>query len=337
MIRALTGLLILLMAAMILAVGIGAVSISPAQSASILLHQVGLPIWTAFEEQQEAVLMSIRLPRVLLGALVGAGLSASGAALQGLYRNPLADPGLLGISGGASLAAAATIVLGIHWFGLFTLPIAAFTGSLLAMSFIYGLSRQGGKTEMTTLLLAGIAISSLCGSGTGLFTYLSTDEEMRTITFWQLGSLGGATWSAVAMASPFILASLTLIFFCAKPLNALLLGEANAQHLGISVERIKWLLVVLVAFGVGASVAVSGMIGFVGLVVPHLVRLWKGPNHLFLIPASALLGSTLLVLADLLSRTIVSPAELPIGIVTALSGSPFFLYLLLKEKRRVRL
>ncbi|ADO71377.1 FecCD family ABC transporter permease [Stigmatella aurantiaca] len=317
----------------ILSLGVGAVKIAPLQVVSILLERAGLEPLTAFSDQQAAVLYAIRLPRVLLGVLVGAALAVAGAAMQGLFRNPLADPGLLGISSGASLGVAACTVLKVYVFGFYTLSIAAFVGSLLSILAISSLAQENRRTNVTMMLLCGIAINALCIAGTGLFTYLSTDDQLRTITFWQLGSLASATWTAVSTAAPLILLCTVGMLFLASPLNALLLGEANADHLGINVERVKWTLVALVALGVGAAVAVSGMIGFVGLVVPHLIRLWLGPNHRVLLPLSALLGAVLMVLADLVARTIVVPSELPIGIVTSLTGSPFFLYLLMRQRR----
>ncbi|WP_073561413.1 iron ABC transporter permease [Archangium sp. Cb G35] len=330
------GLLLLvpfLLMCAVASLGAGAVSISPLQVISILLSHVGLPPLAEFSEQQAAVLTVIRLPRVLLGVLVGAALSVAGVALQGLFRNPLADPGLLGVSSGASLAVSAVTVLKIQLFGFYTFPLAAFAGSLGAILLISSLAQENGKTHVTMMLLCGVAINALCMAGTGLFTYLSTDDQLRTLTFWQLGSLAGATWPLVSTIAPLVILCSVGMVSLANPLNALLLGEANAGHLGISVERTKWMLVAFVALGVGASVAVSGMIGFLGLVVPHLVRLWLGPNHRVLLPLSALLGASLLCLADLTARTVVIPSELPIGIVTALAGAPFFLYLLLRQRR----
>lgn len=330
----------LLVIATLVSIGTGAVKIAPLQVIGILLHKLGFSAASladahpgfVFTDQQAAVLHAIRLPRVLLGVLVGAALSVSGAALQGLFRNPLADPGLLGVSSGAALAVSASIVLGFKTLGLYTLPAAAFTGSVAAIGIIYALARKDGRANVATMLLAGIAINALCGAGTGVFTYFSNEDQLRAITFWLLGSLGGATWQTVIATAPLILACLCVMPFLASTLNALLLGEANARHLGISVETAKWIIVAMVALGVGASVAMTGMIGFVGLVVPHLIRLWHGPNHRLLLPASALLGAILLVLADLAARTIVSPLEMPIGIVTSALGAPFFLYLLLRKK-----
>jgi len=331
--RGLLVLVPLLLVCVIASLGTGAVPIRPAQVVSILLEHVGLPSLVTFTDQQAAVLHAIRLPRVLMGVLVGAALAVAGAALQGLFRNPLADPGLLGVSGGASLAVAAVTVLKVQLFGLHTQPVAAFVGSLVAILLISTLARGNGKTQVATMLLCGVAINALCVSGTGLFTYLSTDDQLRTLAFWQLGSLSGATWASVSTLAPLVLLCAVGMMLLANPLNALMLGEANASHLGITVERLKWQLVVLVALGVGAAVAFSGMIGFLGLVVPHLIRLWLGPNHRVLLPLSALLGAALLVLADLVARTVVIPSELPIGIVTALAGAPFFLYLLLRQRR----
>lgn len=326
---------ILLLLAVVVAVGTGAVHIAPLQVLSIFLAPLGIAPLQGFEEQQAAVLWAIRLPRVVLGMLVGAGLAVAGAAMQGLFRNPLADPGLLGISSGASLSAAMSVVLGFHAFGNYSLPIAAFAGSLLATALIYLLSQDRGRVNVTTMLLSGIAINALCGAGTGLMTFLATDEQLRTITFWSLGSLGGATWPAVMTAAPLILAGTILLPLSGRALNALMLGESGAAHLGVNVQVVKWAVVALVALSVGAGVAVAGTIGFVGLVVPHLLRLLTGPNHRTLLPASAFLGATLLVLADLVSRTITIPAEVPIGIITALLGAPFFLYLLRQGRKEL--
>ncbi|MBX3015569.1 MAG: iron ABC transporter permease [Caldilineaceae bacterium] len=338
---ALIGLLIGLVVAILFAVGIGAVAIAPGQVLAILAKQIGITLPWAFTEQQAAVLLAIRIPRVLLGSLIGAGLAVSGAALQGLFRNPLADPGLIGVSSGAALAAVATIVLGATFasalfqtLGLFTLPLVAFAGSVGATLLVYQLSLVAGRTVVATMLLAGIAVNALLGAFTGLLTFVATDAQLRNITFWGLGSVSGATWRSVWAVMPFIALTLLLLPRLARPLNALALGEAEANHLGFAVERTKRLIVVLVALTVGASVALTGIIGFVGLLVPHLLRLLVGPDHRVLLPGSALLGATLLLLADLVARTIVAPAELPIGIVTAMIGAPTFLWLLLRDRRR---
>ena len=331
--RGLLVLVPLLLACMIASLGTGAVSISPSQVISILFEQVGLPRLTDFTPQQAAVLQVIRLPRVCMGVLVGAALAVAGAALQGLLRNPLADPGLLGVSGGASVAVAAVTVFNLRVLGTFTVPVAAFLGSLMAIIVVSSLAHENGRTNVAVMLLCGIAINALCVSCTGLFTYLSTDDQLRILAFWQLGSLAGATWTSVSALAPLVLVCVVGMVLLANPLNALLLGESNARHLGVPVERLKWTIISLVALGVGAAVAVSGMIGFIGLMVPHLVRLSLGSNHRALLPLSTLLGASLLVLSDLVARTVVIPSELPIGIVTSLAGAPFFLYLLLRQRK----
>jgi len=327
---------VLLLAAVLLNVGIGAVRIPPSQVAAILLGQLGVALDVPYAPQQEAVLLAIRLPRVLLGVLVGAALAVAGAAMQGLFRNPLADPGLLGVSSGAALAAASVIVLGgtLGVSGAWLLPVAAFLGGLLVTLLVYRLATTGGRTAVATMLLAGVAVNALAGSGVGFLTFLADDAQLRDLTFWSLGSLGGVTWRSLAAAAPLMLAAILVLPRFARPLNAFLLGEAEAGHLGVRVEVVKVGTVLLTACAVGAAVSVSGIIGFVGLVVPHLLRLAVGPDHRVLLPGSVLLGASLLLLADLVARTVVAPAELPIGIVTSLVGGPFFLWLLLKFRRR---
>ena len=290
------------------------------------------------------VIFDIRLPRAVLGFLIGGGLAVSGAVMQGLFRNPLADPGLIGVSAGSSLGAVAMIVLGAgalaplaHLFGIFSLPIAAFIGGLTTTILLYKVATRYGQTSIATMLLAGIALGSLALAATGILIYMADDRQLRDLTFWSMGSLAGSTWSKVAGAGPIILLSLLPLPFMARGLNALTLGEAAAFHMGISVQRLKNIAIVSVAAAVGASVAVSGGIGFVGIVVPHILRMVIGPDHRFLLPASALLGGSLLVAADVVARTIVSPAELPIGILTAGVGGPFFLWMLLRQRSRLNL
>jgi iron complex transport system permease protein len=339
--RVLGGLVLLLAGAVVLGLGVGAVAISPGQVLAILGESVGLSLPWAYESRQALVLTAIRLPRVLLGVGVGGGLAVSGAVMQGLFRNPLADPSLIGVSSGAALAAVVTIVLGPvlmgGWadaLGPFLLPAAAFAGGVGATVLVYRLGTRNGQTSVATMLLAGIAINAMAGAGTGLMTFIADDDQLRDLTFWTLGSLGGATWTQLAVVGPCLLGGMVAAPFLARPLNALLLGEGEAFHLGIDTERTKKQAVTLAALVVGAAVAVSGVIGFIGLVVPHLLRLAVGPDHRVLIPGSALLGGALLLGADVLARTIVAPAELPIGIVTALVGAPFFLWLLLRDRKR---
>lgn len=337
----LIGLAVLLIITALAGVGIGAVRITPSQILSILTAQIGLELPWSFDSRQEAVVMAIRLPRVILGIVIGAALAMSGAALQGLFRNPLAAPSLIGISSGAALGATTIIVLGAtifegftHQLGYAALPLAAFLGGILVTIMVYRLSLVNGRTVVATMLLAGIAINSLAGAATGIFVFIANDDQLRTITFWSLGSLGGATWRSVSIATPFVLFAIVLLPQAARPLNAFLLGEAEASHLGVATERVKRILIALTALAVGASVAVAGIIGFVGLIVPHLVRLMTGPDHRYVLPGAALLGASLLMGADIIARTIVAPAELPIGIVTAMVGAPFFLWLLIRARRQ---
>ncbi|MGQ7843660.1 FecCD family ABC transporter permease [Granulosicoccus sp. 3-233] len=330
-------LCLLLLASAISALAIGAVQVAVGDVLGILLQIPGLNGSAEYSSTHVAVVQSIRLPRVLMGVLVGASLAMCGAALQGLFRNPLADPALVGVSSGAALGAVSVIVLsgsvlqGLARFaGAWLLPLAAFVGGVCVTLLVYRLAHRGGRTAVTTLLLAGIAVGSLSSAVTGLLTYMADDFQLRTLTFWSMGSLGGATWSKLGAASILMLLALVLIPTQARALNALLLGESEAMHLGFDLERVKRCLILLIALAVGAAVSVSGIIGFVGLVTPHLIRLAVGPDHRLLLPASALLGASLLVLADLFARTIVAPSELPIGIVTALVGGPFFLWLLVR-------
>lgn len=328
------GLAALLAVAGLLSLGLGAIAIPPGRILDVLLSGGTDPALA----RDALVVLNIRLPRTLLGALVGAGLAVSGALLQGLFRNPLADPALVGVSAGAGLAAATLITLGdrtLHALGMAgplpyaVLPAGAFLGGVLATFGLYLVATRAGRTSVATMLLAGLALAALSGALTGLLVYASDDRQLRDLTFWTLGSLGGATWAKVAATAPAILPVLFAVPFLGRGLNALVLGEAEAFHLGVPVERLKRAVILLVAITVGAGVAAAGIIGFVGLVVPHTLRLLIGPEHRRLLPACALLGAALLVLADVAARLVVAPAELPIGIVTALVGAPVFLWLLL--------
>lgn len=333
-------LVALLGCALLLSIGLGAVRIPPARIVEVLMGSVQDPLIA----RDSLVLFNIRLPRTLLGLLVGAGLAVSGALIQGLFRNPLADPALVGVSAGAGLATAAVIVLGdlaLARLGLpgplpyTVLPIGAFLGSLAAMVLLYLIATRSGRTSVAIMLLAGIALAAFSGALTGLLVFLSDDRQLRDLTFWTLGSIGGASWAKIAATAPAILPILIAVPFLGRGLNALVLGEAEAFHLGVPVERLKRNLIVLVAVAVGASVAAAGIIGFVGLVVPHILRLLIGPEHRKLLPACALLGGALLVLADVVARLVTAPAELPIGIVTALVGAPVFLWLLLGRAKAI--
>ncbi len=293
---------------------------------------------SALAARDQMILLSIRLPRIAMAASVGALLAAAGTIMQGLFRNPLADPGLVGVSAGAGLAAAAVIVVGDKALPTamanapFLLPIAAFLGALATTSALYRIATWQGRTSIATILLAGLALGALAGAGTGLLVFLADDRQLRDITFWMLGSLAGATWPKTAAIAPVLALFLLSIGFVSRGLDLLVLGESEAFHMGIAVEPLKRFLIVLVAAMAGAAVAVSGVIGFVGIMVPHLLRLVIGTGHRLLLPASACCGAILLLAADTCARTITAPAELPIGIVTAFIGAPFFLYLLLKQR-----
>lgn len=286
--------------------------------------------------QERVILEAVRLPRTALGLLVGAGLGVSGAMMQGLFRNPLADPGIVGVTSGAALAAVTAIVLGgtvlapvAAVMGALFLPLMAFFGGLINTWILYAIATRNGETSTTALVLAGIAIGALSGAATGLLVFIADDRALRDITFWSLGSLGGATFTRVLSILPFILAVLAIIPFVARGLDALILGDAAAFHMGVPVQRLKRLTILAVAAACGATVAAAGSIGFIGIVVPHLLRLVIGPSHRFLLPASALGGGALLLLADSFARVVAAPAEMPIGIVTAMIGAPVFLLLLL--------
>jgi iron complex transport system permease protein len=329
-VAALIGLCLLLM---LLSLGAGAFSIAPGRVADILLAKLRFGPTDLLDSREALVVLNIRMPRLLLGAL-------SGALMQGLFRNPLADPGLVGVSSGAGLAAAATIVLGDRFLSAFAmklpfavLPLGAFVGGLVSTLALYLIATRQGRTSVATMLLAGVALGALAGSLTGLLAFVSDDRQLRDLTFWSLGSLGGASWTKLSVVAPIVLPLLFAVPLLARGLNALMLGEAEAYHLGIPVQRIKALAILLVALAVGASVAAAGVIGFVGIVVPHLIRLSIGPDHRLLLPLSAIGGAALLVGADIIARLVVVPAELPIGIVTAFIGAPFFLWLLLRRGR----
>lgn len=329
----------LFLAAALGAVGVISMSIGAAR---ISLSHVAVALFslgdTASVARDRLILLSIRLPRVVMASIVGALLAAAGTVMQGLFRNPLADPGLVGVSAGAGLAAAAVIVGGDKALpnavmnSPFLLPGAAFFGALATTSLLYRIATLQGRTSIATMLLAGLALGALAGAGTGLLVFLADDRQLRDITFWMLGSIAGATWLKIAAITPFLALVLLSSAFLGRGLDLLALGETEAFHMGIAVERLKRFLIVLVAGAAGAAVSVSGVIGFVGIIVPHLLRLVIGPGHRLLLPASACSGAILLLTADTFARTIAAPAELPIGLVTAVIGAPFFLFLLLRQR-----
>ncbi|MEM1147210.1 MAG: iron ABC transporter permease [Pseudomonadota bacterium] len=340
------GVLVLMGAAVLAVLGmaigvlVGPLKITLGEFMSVALTWIGIGDGEDVSRVKTGVIENIRAPRSLLGALVGATLGVAGAAMQGFFRNPLADPGLIGVSSGGALAAIAVIVLGgtllapiLAFLGAFGLPIFAFLGSLATVAIIYRVSVFDGRVVVATMLLAGVAANAVAASGIGYFTFLADDAQLRDLTFWTLGSLGGAVWDRVLPAGLFMLISIAGLMTLARPLNCLLLGEADAETLGINVEATKRKAAFLTALGVGAATAVCGVINFVGLVVPHLVRLITGPDHRFVLPGSALLGAALVLFSDLIARLSVAPAELPLGVVTAAIGAPFFFWLLLRDKQ----
>ncbi len=279
-----------------------------------------------------------------MGVIVGGGLAISGCVMQALFRNPMADPGLLGVSSGAALGAMITIVLGIHFthyipdgLVMHVIPLMAFIGGLSTLFIIHRLSRVNFRIDIPTMLLAGIALNSIIGALIGLLSYISDDGQLRRLVFWGLGSLEVTDWTRIAVAIIVIFPVSAVMIRYAKHLNANLLGENEARHLGIDIEKMKTILVILVSLIVGVCVALSGIIGFVGLLVPHLVRMATGPDHRLLLPACGIFGAVLLVLADILARTLIAPAQIPIGIITAILGGPFFLWLLVRYRRKLAL
>ncbi|UVO27812.1 iron ABC transporter permease [Bradyrhizobium arachidis] len=331
-------LLVALTIAAVIALTVGAAGIPLSRlPAALGLWQQGAADPMAPRDQ--LVLWSIRIPRIAAAAMVGGLLAMSGAIMQGLFRNPLADPALVGVSSGGALAAAAAIVFtdsrmgeALRFLQTELLPLAAFAGSLVTTAILYGISSRSGRTSIAIFLLAGVAIGAITNAGIGLLAFIADDRQLRDITFWLLGSMSGATWTKDAMLAPVLLLGLATCVFIARGLDLLVLGEADAFHGGVDVERLKRIAIVLVAAMTGVAVSVCGVIGFVGIVVPHLLRLVIGPAHRLLLPASVLLGAVLLVGADTLARTIVAPAEMPIGILTAAVGAPFFLGILLRQR-----
>ena len=329
-----------LAAVVLLATTIGAAGIPlPRLFAALGFHQLADSSMLA---RDQLVLWSIRIPRIAVAAIIGAMLAVSGAIMQGLFRNPLADPALVGVSSGGALAAAATIVISDSaWAANYQflqsslLPVAAFAGSLLTTIILYKIASREGRTSVALFLLAGLAIAALANAGIGLLVFVADDRQLRDITFWMLGSLSGATWPKAATILPIVLLGLLAIPLIARGLDVLALGESEAFHSGVDVERLKKICIVLVSAMTGAAVSICGVVGFVGIVVPHLLRLVIGPGHRLLLPASALLGAILMIAADTMARVLAAPAEVPVGILTAAFGAPFFLYILLRQRALV--
>ncbi|MBK6014229.1 iron ABC transporter permease [Streptomyces sp. MBT53] len=327
------GLVLALLVLVPVAAGLGAYPIPVGDVLSSVQHRLGLG-GGALGRVPESVLWNVRFPRIVLALLVGASLGCAGALMQGVFGNPLAEPGVIGVSSGAAVGAVAVIALGLDFLGTWTVSAVAFVSGLATVLLVYAMSRSGGRTEVVTLILTGIALNAFAGALIGLFLFFADTAAVNQITFWQLGSLSQATWPKVLAVLPCAVVGLTVAPLYADRLDLLALGERPARHLGVDVERLRVVLVLVIALLTAAAVSVSGIISFVGLVVPHLLRMAAGPGHRFLIPGSALLGALVLLAADLVARTVAAPAELPLGVLTALLGSPFFFWLLRRTRRR---
>jgi iron complex transport system permease protein len=331
----------LLCVSSVAAVCFGAYRISPATLLAALWPADAHVADSPMLDQARAVLLSIRMPRVVLALIVGAGFGAAGSALQALLRNPLADPGLIGISSGAALGASLAIVcapLLVTRFGLdadSVTALAAFAGALVVTAMVYRLSARRGRLSLPVLLLSGIALNALAGATIGVMTCVASDSQLRSLTFWSLGSLAGVQWRTILILLPLVVLGAALIGQCSRALNVMQLGEMEAHHLGVPVQRVKRVVLIAAALSVGAIVSCTGQIGFIGLVAPHCVRLACGPDQRWVLPGSMLFGASLTVLSDLAARTIAAPAEVPLGILTALLGGPFFLALILRHRERL--
>ncbi|WP_418791836.1 FecCD family ABC transporter permease [Phosphitispora sp. TUW77] len=334
----LVSLILLLFVTTFVAIVSGAASIPLKSALAILLSPIrGLDCLITgadITEVQRGIIFQLRLPRVIQAAIVGASLSVAGAVFQGLFRNPMADPYVLGVSSGAALGAVSAMLIGSPVFlaGFSAVPLFAFISGILTIALVYLMSRTGKLVPVMTLLLAGIAVSAFLSAVVSLLTYFA-GEKLDQVVFWMMGGISGASWSRIVAMLPYVIAGFSLVFFYAKELNVMLLGEETARNLGVNTERVKKILLAAASLLVAGAVSTTGIIGFVGLVVPHFIRIAAGPDHRILLPASALLGANLLIAADTLARNIIAPAELPVGIITALVGAPMFLYLLKKRKK----
>lgn len=327
-------LIIVLAISIIGAIMVGSVGITPQLIIEVLLFKTGILNETNASNAQQVIIWEIRVPRVLLALLVGASLAISGAAIQALVKNSIADPYILGVSSGASVGATSVILFGaFSFFGVFALSLAAFLGAIFAVLIVFMLARVNGKTSMIRLLLSGIAVSMVLGAMTNFMLMISKEQGgVQAVMFWMLGSLGGAKWSNLLI--PFVTFCIVfpLLLLSYRQLNALLLGEETASTLGINIERFRLFIIIIVSLLTGVVVAVSGSIGFVGLIVPHIVRMIVGSNYKVVLPLSALLGAIIIIWADMGARIAIAPEEMPIGIITALFGSPFFIWMLRRER-----
>ena len=326
---------VLLIAAVLVSALVGQLAITPGEVGGSLLRALGIANpWAPSDQVIESTLWVVRFPRVAMALMVGAGLAVAGAVMQAVFGNPLAEPGVVGVSAGAALGAATAIVLGLAAYGDGFIALLAFAGGLLATMLVYLVSRANGRTEVVTLLLTGIAVNAFAGAGLAFVLFSASSANREQIVFWQLGSLGGSLWREVLVVAVVVVPGVIVATLLGRRFDVLALGERNARHLGIDVERLRIVSVVIVALLTGVAVAFVGIIAFVGLVVPHLVRMLLGPSHRVLVVTSAFAGALLMVVADLLARTLVGGTELPIGLLTSLVGGPFFFFLLWRQRRR---
>ncbi|CAJ38032.1 FecCD family ABC transporter permease [Methanocella arvoryzae] len=323
----------------VVATAVGPANISPDKVVMIILSKVPVvqdyltKVWTVGEE---AIVINVRLPRVILGLLVGASLAVAGVTTQGIFKNPMADPYILGVSSGAAFGASAVIVLGVSVFlQSISITAGALAGALIVSFLVFNIARTRNRIPVETLLLSGIAVSAFFSAITSFLMYIS-GNSLNQIVFWVMGALWSSNWDDVLILAPFFVAGSLIVYAYSRDLNLMLLGDESAAHLGSDVTRVKYILLGVSSLMAAAAVSVTGIIGFVGLIIPHIMRLIVGPDHRVLIPASALVGAIFLVLADTFARMVIQPTEMPVGIVTALIGAPFFVYLLIRQKKTLR-
>ncbi len=327
-------LILALFATIVFSIMLGPVEIHPLTTISIFLNKLGL-IDANWSQTTEIIVTDIRGPRILLAALVGAGLAIAGAAMQGLFKNPMAEPYVLGMSSGAAVGAALVIVLGVGVgiFGALSIQMMAFFGALGTILIVYGIARFEGKTPVETLLLAGIAMGAFLYAVVSSLKFIASDEQLRDIVLWLMGSFSMSQWNDLYIVTPLILIGIIGLYAFSRELNAMQFGEETAMYIGVKVETVKKIILIFAALITATSVSHAGIIGFVGLIVPHVVRILIGADHHILLPASALVGAIFLILADTLARTIAAPTEIPVGIITAFVGAPYFIYLLRRKKK----
>ena len=329
------GLAVVLVGGIVLSAVLGQLAVSPAEVVGSVLRGMGIPnAWSPSDPIVESTLWIVRFPRIVMALAVGAALAVAGAVMQAIFGNPLAEPGVVGVSAGGAFGAAVAIVLGVAAFGSGSIAVFAFAGGLGATPLVYAMSRANGRTEVVTLLLTGIAVNAFAGAGLAFLLFVADSGSREQIVFWQLGSLNGSLWSEVSIVAPIAVVGTIVAVALGRRYDLLTLGERNARHLGVNVEALRIGSIVLVALLTGVAVAFCGIIAFVGLVVPHLIRMIIGPAHRALLVASAFGGGALLVYSDLIARSVVTGADLPIGLVTSLVGGPFFFFLLLRQRKR---